>query len=123
MFKVLYAPFQDIKFERFCPSKGTPAVLAYVRDRGARVFISVEEGKEKTEVPMIKAAAGFLNCSPSFEFTWLTLHSIKDTWRADLKPGEKESKFSRTVRFMTRFGRNRQPPFAPNNGSRPDGIW
>jgi hypothetical protein len=123
MFKVLCAPFDEIVFWRFRPEDDTPAVLAYVKPSFARVYICVEKGKEEAEVPMIAAAAEFLNCSPSFEFTWLMLHSIKDAWKADLKPSEKESKFSRTVRWMSKFDQQRQPPFAPNNGERVDGYW
>jgi hypothetical protein len=122
MFKVLYAPFEGVQFWRAQPEEGTPAVLAYLRPSCARVFICVEQGKEETELPMVEAAAEFLNCSPSFEFTRLMLRSMKDAWIADLTP--KDSKLMRTLRFRRLFRLDeRQPPFAPNNGSRLDGIW
>lgn len=122
MFQVLYAPFEGITFWRSGPEEGTPAVLAYVKPSFVRVYICVEKGKEAIEIPMIETAAEFLNCSPSREFTRLLLRSIKEAWIADLKP--RDSKLLRALRYEAMFEtRDRQPPFAPNNGERLDGYW
>lgn len=122
MFKVLYAPFQGVTFWRFSPIEGTPAVLAYVRSSHAITLISVQEKKKEIEIPCSESAAEILNCSPSLEFTKLTLRSIRDQIEKDISP--KDSKLLRSLRYESMFRtRDRQPPFAPNNGERVDGYW
>lgn len=121
MFKVLYTPFEGMRFERFEPWSRSRAVLVYEGFKGSRVLISSTKDVG-TEVEMMEAAAECLNHPPSLEFTRLMLRAVKDVWQSWKR--DHESKLMRTLRYEARFQtRDRQPPFAPNSGERVDGIW
>jgi hypothetical protein len=122
MFKVLYShSFSSTSFERFHPWSRSKAVLVYTGPKGSRVLISSTK-IIGMEVMMMEIAAEWLNNSPSLEFTRLMLRSIKDIWK-EWRAGH-ESNLLRTLRFRSVMGMDsRQPPFAPNNGSRLDGYW
>lgn len=120
MFIVLYPPFDGVHFERSKPYGRSKAVLVYEGPKGKRVLISTARlGDEPTTLEIV---ADFLNVVPSLEFSRPMLRCVREVWR-DWKKGH-ESKLLRTLHFSSVMGLDkRQPPFAPNNGSRLDGIW
>lgn len=125
MFKVLLLPVDGVVFDRKRPfslfGRRSHSALVYEGTKGSRVLISCTKGTGP-EVEMMEMAAEWLNHSPSLEFTRLLLRAISDVWKEWQK--NNRSKLLRTLQYESMFQtRDRQPPFAPNNGEHPDGIW